>query len=109
MPTSAQSFLHSYQNHSRDKDRSKPLHNLAKSNADFRQQSRRDDSLLIRAAFDGPTQDAIANKGSRALGVSPRQIINWMQCQHDMPSWAVKAVRHYVRSVERVANHIEGK
>ncbi len=85
------------------------MHNLAKSNVDFREKSRRDDANLIRMAFDGPTQDAIAQKGSRALGVSPRQIINWMQCQHDMPSWAVKAVRHYVRGVERLADRIEGK
>lgn len=81
---------------------------LAKSNMDFREASRRADAVLLRRAFDGPTQDAIAQRGSRALDVSPRQIINWMKCEHDMPSWAVKAVKHYLRSVERTATKIEG-
>lgn len=84
------------------------MHNPAKSNNDFRKASRREDARKLRAAFDGPTQSAMANKGSRALGVSPRQIIYWMQCEHDMPSWAVKAVDHYLRRVERLARRIEG-
>lgn len=85
-----------------------PVKYLAKSNVDFRAASRREDSNKLRAAFDGPTQSAIAEKASRAMGVSPRQIINWMQCENDMPSWAVKAVEHYLRRVERVARKIEG-
>ena len=52
---------------------------LAKSNSGFRDASRREDANKLRAAFDGPTQSAIANKASRALGASPRQIIYWMQ------------------------------
>ncbi len=84
------------------------MQHLAKSNIDFREASRRADAILLRRAFDGPTQDAIAQRGSRALGVSPRQIVNWMQCQHDMPSWAVKAVQHYLGRVERIASRIEG-
>ncbi len=82
---------------------------LAKTNADFREASRKEDSRLVRMAFDGPTQDAIAKKGSRALGVSPRQIINWMKCEHDMPSWAVKAVQNYLIRLEAAAKRIEGR
>lgn len=85
------------------------MKHLAKSNAAFREQSRRDDARNLRRAFDGPTQTAIAQKGSKALGVSPRQIIYWMQCQNDMPSWAIKAVDHYLQRVERLAQHIEGR
>ncbi|MGH1414856.1 MAG: hypothetical protein ACRBB0_15315 [Pelagimonas sp.] len=82
---------------------------LAKTNTDFRDASRKEDSRLVRRAFDGPTQDAIAKKGSRALGVSPRQIINWMKCEHDMPSWAVKAVQGYLDRLEAAAKRIEGR
>lgn len=81
---------------------------LTKSNVDFRDASRREDAQLIFAAFDGRTQSEIAQKGSRALGVSERQIINWMQLENDMPSWAVKAVKWYIRTVEGTASRIEG-
>lgn len=86
-----------------------PAFNPCKTDVDFRDHSRREDSRKLRLAFDGPTQAAMAEKGSRALGVSPRQIIYWMQCEHDMPSWAVKAVEHYLRRVESVASRIEGR
>ncbi len=84
------------------------MQNLAKSNVDFRLKSRREDAEKLRRAFDGRTQDEIAKKGSRALGVSPRTIINWMQLESDMPSWAVKAVGLYLAGVERFARRIEG-
>lgn len=89
--------------------RSKAVQHLSKSNEDFRQASRKQDAHNLMRAFDGPTQAAIAERGSRALGVSPRQIIYWMQCQNDMPSWAVKAVDHYLGRVERIARKIEGQ
>ncbi|MEO1538508.1 MAG: hypothetical protein AAFR73_12345 [Pseudomonadota bacterium] len=82
---------------------------LAKSDLDFRMASRREDSRKLRAAFDGRTQQETANKASRAIGVSPRQIIYWMQCENDMPSWAVKAVQHYIDRIERAADRIEGR
>ena len=80
----------------------------AKLDLDFREASRRQDAKKLRAAFDGRTQAEISVKGSRALGVSPRQIINWMQCENDMPSWAVKAVDHYLQRLEHFARRIEG-
>lgn len=95
--------------HPRGKHRDNALNNLAKTNIDFRDHSRREDARLLRLAFDGRTQDEMARKGSRALGVSPRQIINWMKCEHDMPSWAVKAVSFYLGAVERTAQKIEGR
>lgn len=79
-----------------------------KRNVDFRDASRREDAAKLRAAFDGRTQSEMANKGARALGVSPRQIINWMQMEHDMPSWAVKAVSLYLDRIEAAARKIEG-
>jgi hypothetical protein len=82
---------------------------LAKSNGDFRDASRREDSRKLQIAFDGPSQSAIAEKASRALGVSPRQIVYWLKCDNDMPSWAVKAVEFYLRKVDRLADRIEGR
>ena len=82
---------------------------LAKSNGDFRKASRREDSILLRRAFDGRTQREMAMKGSRALGISERQFVNWLQMENDMPSWAVKAAKAYLARVDRVAERIEGR
>lgn len=94
---------------SQSKHGGKALQFLAKSNADFRQASRREDSNLLRRAFDGRTQREMALKGSRALGVSERQFIYWLQEENDMPSWAVKAARAYLARIDRVAELIEGR
>lgn len=94
---------------SRQKYGIKPMKFLAKSNGDFRLASRREDANLLRQAFDGRTQREMAMKGSRALGVSERQFIYWLQMENDMPSWAVKAARAYLARVDRVAERIEGR
>lgn len=86
-----------------------PSGNLCKHNPDFREASRRDDANLLWAAFGGPSQQAVADQASRALGVTDRQVINWLKLENDMPSWAVKAAMHYVRGVERIARKIEGQ
>lgn len=102
------SFSVSQKTFSQGQHRGSALNNLAKSNLDFRTASRREDARKLRAAFEGATQSEMAQKASRALGISPRQIINWMQCENDMPSWAVKAVEHYLARLERTARIIEG-
>ena len=86
-----------------------PMKYLAKSNVDFREASRREDSRKLQIAFEGPSQAAVSERASRALGVSPRQIVYWLKCENDMPSWAVKAVEHYLSRVERLAERIEGR
>lgn len=83
--------------------------NPHKHNVDFRDSSRRDDANLLWAAFPGHSQQAVAEKASRALGVTDRQVVNWLRLENDMPSWAVKAARMYVRGVEYVARKIEGQ
>lgn len=85
-----------------------PSFSFAKDDYDFRTASRRDDANLLWAAFPGPSQQAVARRGSRKLGVSDRTVINWLSLTHDMPSWAVKAAKAYVRGVERLATRIEG-
>lgn len=106
--TSAAASMYSSQVHSsQGEHRDKSMQFLAKSNTDFRQKSRREDSELLYRAFPARTQKEISEKASRAIGVSPRQIIYWMQCENDMPSWAVKAVKHYVRVIESTALKIE--
>lgn len=105
----ASSFKLTQSHSSQSEPRDKAMKYLAKSNVDFREQSRKEDARLISLAFDAPNQSKIAEKGARALGVSPRQIIYWMQCENDMPSWAVKAVKAYIRRVENLADQIEGR
>jgi hypothetical protein len=83
--------------------------NPHKRNVDFRHVSRRDDAALLWSAFPGHSQQSVADKASRALGVTDRQIINWLQLNNDMPSWAVKAARLYLRGVNSLAEKIEGK
>lgn len=83
--------------------------NPAKSNADFREASRREDAQRLERAFPGRSQQEIALKASRALGMSPRQIIYYLHLEHDMPSWLVKAIEHYLGGVDRVARRIEGR
>ena len=85
------------------------MKNLAKWNGKFRDASRLEDSLNLRAAFKGLTQSEIANRASKAIGVSPRQIIYWMKCENDMPSWAVKAVLFYLKKIETSSNTVEAR
>lgn len=80
----------------------------AKSNVDFREASRREDASKLERAFPGHCQKVVAEKASRALGVSPRQVVYWLQLEHDMPSWVPKAVEYYIGKVDRLARRIEG-
>ena len=84
------------------------LHNPAKSNVDFREASRREDAIKLERAFPGHCQQAIAEKASRALGVSPRMVVYWLKLENDMPSWVPKAVELYINKVDRIARRIEG-
>lgn len=109
----ASPLLSSYPRHSSQvQHRGKSLKYLSekphKTNVDFRESSRREDAARLWAAFPGHSQQAVAERASRALGVTDRQIINWLALKHDMPSWAVKAVGHYLRGVDRLARRIEG-
>ena len=84
-------------------------HNPAKTNGDFRDASRRQDRDNLWRAFGGSTQKETAECISRALGISPRQAVYWLQMEHDMPSWAVKAVQFYLGKVSNLARRIEGE
>lgn len=82
---------------------------LAKSNPDFRRAAREMDRDAIWLAFGASTQSETAAKAARAMDVSERTIINWMQCQNDMPSWALRIVKAYLAALERAAQRIEGR
>ena len=82
---------------------------LAKSNPSFRKAARKRDSEAIWLAFGASTQSETAAKAARAMDVSERTIINWMQCQNDMPSWALRIVKAYLAALERTARRIEGR
>ena len=85
------------------------LRNPAKSNGCFRDASRKEDRDNLWRAFGGATQKETAERISRALGISPRQAVYWLQMEHDMPSWAIKAVQFYLRKVDALARRIEGE
>lgn len=75
---------------------------------------RQENAGLIYRAFRAPSQAEIAEATARYLArsagrdVSTRTVINWLQCKHDMPAWAYKAVARYIDGVDRLARRIEG-
>jgi hypothetical protein len=44
------------------------------------------------AAFPGPSEAAVAKAAHRRLGVSERQVRNWLRCEHDAGLRHVAAV-----------------
>lgn len=51
---------------------------------------------LLWRAFPAPSEAALAEKAARVLDVSPRQVQNWLRCEHS-------AAWHYVAAVMAVA------
>jgi hypothetical protein len=49
-------------------------------------------SLMLRRAFPGPSDAAVAAKAAPVLGVSSRQVQNWLQCRNDAGVGNVLAV-----------------
>jgi len=49
-------------------------------------------SRMLRRAFPGPSDTAIAAKAAPVFGVSPRQVQNWLQCRNDAGVGNVLAV-----------------
>lgn len=75
-----------------------------------RDEDRVENANLLKRVFRAPSQAEVARKTAEFLGgeVTDRTVINWLQCQHDMPAWAFKRVSAYLEIVERIARRIEG-
>lgn len=80
--------------------------NPAKTDVQFRDASRNQDAELLRLAFPGRSQSEISRLASRDLGISQRQIVNYLQGEHDMPSWLVKALRKRLRTPEQIIQYM---
>ena len=77
---------------SRHMDEGLPMKSL--SNSDFARPAtaRRWFSGLLRAAFPAASEAALALRAAPVLGVSERQVRNWLRCAHDASLRHVTAV-----------------
>lgn len=58
--------------------------------------SRKMFAALLWRAFPAPSEHDLAIKAARALDVSPRQVKNWLRCEHS-------AAHHYFLAVAAIA------
>lgn len=54
--------------------------------------SRRWFSALLWRAFPSSSERDLSHKAARVLDVSPRQVVNWLRCEHDAGLSYVMAV-----------------
>lgn len=81
--------------------------NPAKTDVEFRDNSRKQDAALLELVFPGRSQSEISRLASRDLGISQRQIVNYLQGEHDMPSWLVKALRKRLNDPEKIVTYMK--
>lgn len=62
---------------------------------------------LLWAAFPSSSESELSRIAARALGVAPRTVTNWLQCQNDAPSTVVFAVL-LIAGAEVVFQRMEG-
>lgn len=70
--------------------------NPARSDVDHVSASRKAFAALLWRAFPSPSEKALVDKAAPILDVSPRQIKNWLRCEHS-------AAWHYVAAVMAIA------
>lgn len=82
----------------------------AKADPEFRMYSRRADADVIRRAFPGHRSSYdLSKEAAPKLGVDERTVRNWLAAQHDMPTWALRALHAYIEATDRLARKIEGR
>lgn len=82
--------------------------NLAGNIEDHAKASRRWFAALLWRAFPSPSEHDLALKAARVLDVSPRQVRNWLRCEHDASLRYVSAVM-MIAGCEVVFRQIEGR
>ena len=107
MYQTASALPSSYVDHSRNDNKRDQMQYLGNSTS-FRDFSRREDAGLFSRAHSAPTQDAMAKRAKRDLGVSKNTFINWLQCKCDAPSWAVKRAQQKIQKIDQLAERIAG-
>lgn len=68
----------------------------AHSTGDRVSASRKLFATLLWKAFPSPSEHDLSLKAARALDVSPRQVKNWLRCEHS-------AAHHYFLAVAAIA------
>ncbi len=63
---------------------------------------------LLWRAFPAPSEHELAEKAARALDVSPRQVKNWLRCEHS-PAWKYVSAVLLISGAEIVFGRIEGR
>lgn len=66
--------------------------NPARIGADHQWKSRKWFADLLWRAFPSVSENELASKAARALDCSPRQVRNWLRCEHDAGLQYVTAV-----------------
>jgi hypothetical protein len=69
-----------------------PAHSSSARADDHKTASRRWFRDLLWRAFPSPSEGDLAIKAARVLDVSPRQVQNWLRCEHDAGLSYVTAV-----------------
>jgi hypothetical protein len=85
-----------------------PVKNPAYSDRDHACASRRWFAALLWRAFPAPSEADLALKAARVLDVSPRQVKNWLRCEHDASLRYVTAVLA-IAGGEVIFGRIEGR
>lgn len=84
------------------------MKNPAYSADDHATTSRRWFAAMLWRAFPSPSERDLSLKAARALDVSPRQVINWLRCDHDASLRYVTAVMA-IAGAEVVFGLVEGR
>lgn len=72
------------------------MKNPARNGADHVSASRKAFAALLWRAFPSPSEHDLSNRAAHVLDVSPRQVKNWLRCEHS-------AAWHYVAAVMAIA------
>jgi hypothetical protein len=78
------------------------------NSADHATASRRWFAALLWRAFPSRSEGDLAVKAARVLDVSPRQVRNWLRCEHDASLRYVTAVMA-IAGAEVVFGLVEGR
>lgn len=96
---------------SQDKDGAKIMKNPAQNagaanSGDPVASSRRWFADLLWRAFPSPSERELAQKAARVLDVSPRQVRNWLRCEHSA-AWHTVAAVMAIAGAEVVLRGVE--
>lgn len=80
----------------------------ARRSEDHATMSRRWFAAMLWRAFPSASERDLSQKASRALDVSPRQVIHWLRCEHDASLRYVTAVLA-IAGAEVVLGKVEGR